>query len=86
MDLHGWGEIADQLRGLSRRGAWEEMTELVSDEMLETFAIVSDQSDLADALLSRYSGLADRLTLYIPFIPGDRDEFWRNIATKIQNA
>ncbi len=86
MDLHGWGEIADQLRGLSRRGAWEEMTALISDEMLETFAIISNQSDLADALLSRYSGLADRLTLYIPFIPGDRDEFWRNIATKIQNA
>jgi probable F420-dependent oxidoreductase len=86
MDLHGWGDLADQLRGLSKRGEWGEMTALISDEVVNTFAVVSSQEELADALLARYGELADRLTLYIPFFPGERNEFWKNTATKIRAA
>jgi hypothetical protein len=27
----------------------------------------------------RYRGLADRLTLYMPFVPGERDAFWKSL-------
>jgi len=84
MDLHGWGELANTLRNLSRRGDWSEMADLVSDEMLDTFAIVSNQDELAGELHSRYANLADRLSLYIPFFPGDKDEFWRKITKEMQ--
>jgi probable F420-dependent oxidoreductase len=84
MDLHGWGDLADRLRDLSRRGEWGEMTALISDEMVDTFAVVSSQDELPEALLARYAGLVDRLTLYIPFFPGERDEFWKNVAMKLQ--
>jgi len=30
-------------------------------------------------LTQRYRGLVDRLGLYIPFVPGERDEFWKNL-------
>jgi probable F420-dependent oxidoreductase len=86
MDLHGWGDLADRLRGLSRRGEWGEMTALISDEIVDTFAVVSSRDELADALLSRYAELADRLTLYIPFFPGDRDELWKSLASKLQTT
>jgi probable F420-dependent oxidoreductase len=86
MDLHGWGDLADQLRGLSKRGQWAEMTALISDEMVNTFAVVSSQEELADALLARYGELADRLTLYVPFFPGERNEFWKNTASTIRAA
>lgn len=85
MDLHGWGAIADGLTQLSRRRAWSEMGGLITDEMLRTFATLAAPQDLASALKSRYSGLADRLTLYLPFAPGDRDDFWRDLATELRS-
>ncbi|MBE9525159.1 MAG: LLM class F420-dependent oxidoreductase, partial [Chloroflexi bacterium] len=36
------------------------------------------------ALLERYQGIADRLNLYIPFIPGERDDFWRKLLKEIK--
>ncbi|OGO18227.1 MAG: hypothetical protein A2Z14_15745 [Chloroflexi bacterium RBG_16_48_8] len=77
MDLHGWGEVADQLRQLSRRGQWNEMADWINDEMMETFATVAPREKMAEALQERYTGLADRITLYLPFIPGERDPFWQ---------
>jgi probable F420-dependent oxidoreductase len=77
MALHGWEKTAEALSGLAARGRWEEMPALIDDEMLATFAVVSPGDSLASALSSRYQGLADRLGLYIPFVPGERDEFWK---------
>jgi probable F420-dependent oxidoreductase len=86
MALHGWGEVADQLRALARGGEWGEMGGLVTDEMLHTFAVVASEDELAATLRRRYAGLADRLSLYLPFTPGERDGFWRNLATELQDA
>jgi hypothetical protein len=84
MEFHGWGEVADQLRLLSRRGQWSEMMELISEEMVETFATVAPQAQLAEALKERYMGLVDRVTLYLPYIPGDRDTFWKTLIQEIK--
>ncbi len=63
-DLHGWGELADQLNSLSRRQAWAEMTALISDEVLETFAVTGD---VAAGLRDRFGDLVDRVSLYTPY-------------------
>lgn len=80
MELHGWGEIAEQLSTLARHGQWTDMPACVSDEMLATFAVVAPQEELPARLKERYNGLADRLALYAAFIPGERDEFWAMLA------
>lgn len=80
MALYGWEEIAERLSGLASRGAWGEMPALISDEMLAEFAAVCPAADLPAALLERYRGLADRLGLYIPFVPGERDAFWNALV------
>jgi alkanesulfonate monooxygenase SsuD/methylene tetrahydromethanopterin reductase-like flavin-dependent oxidoreductase (luciferase family) len=80
MELHGWGAAADRLSALARRGAWAEMPAVIDDDMLTTFAVVAAESDLAQALRTRYTGLVDRITLYLPFRPGERDGFWRSLA------
>ena len=79
MDLHGWGEIADKLSGLARFGKWGEMPALVSDEMLNAVAVVCSADELPGKLMERYQGTADRMGLYLPFIPGERDEFWKTL-------
>jgi probable F420-dependent oxidoreductase len=76
MESHGWGEFADELQAMARGGKWSEMAELIDDEMLAAFAVVCAPEDLATSLKDRYSGLADRLSIYTPFIPGEQDEFW----------
>lgn len=78
MARHGWEEVASQLSNLAARGNWGEMPGLISPEMLETFAVVAKPAELPGALRSRYAGLVDRLALYLPFIPGERDDFWRS--------
>jgi probable F420-dependent oxidoreductase len=80
MALHGWGPQAEQLSKLASRGQWQEMPALIDDSMLETFAVVAPQHELAAALHERYDNLADRLNLYLPFTPGERDTFWRSLV------
>lgn len=86
MALHGWGETADRLRELARTAAWAEMPSHITEEMLRTFAVVASPDELGAALRSRYQGLADRLTLYLPFSPGDRPAFWSRLAADLHEA
>ena len=80
MDLHGWGEVAEKLSGFAAKGEWAEMPMLITDEMLEEFCLRTTTENLASDLKSRYAGLADRLTLYTPFVPGEKDEWWKGLA------
>ena len=77
MDFHGWGEAAVKLSEHAAKGEWTEMPMLITDEMLDAFCLVTDEKELASGLKKRYDGIANRLTLYSPFVPGERDEFWR---------
>src|SRR5580692_7782064 len=42
LDLHGWGDLQPELNTLSKRGAWDQMADLIDDEMLNTFAVVGE--------------------------------------------
>ena len=83
MALHGWERVAEQLSGLAARGQWDEMPALIDEEMLASFAVEVPSPELPAALAERYHGLADRLGLYMPFMPGERDAFWRDLLKKI---
>jgi probable F420-dependent oxidoreductase len=80
MDLHGWEDVAEQLSGFAAKGEWAEMPMLITDEMLNEFCLVTAQEKLADELKKRYDGIANRITLYSPFVPGEKDEWWKNLA------
>jgi probable F420-dependent oxidoreductase len=83
MDLHGWAAVAEKLSAHASRGEWADMPMLITDEMLNEFCVVADRDKLASALKARYDGMADRLTLYSPFVLGDRDEFWKIMASSL---
>jgi probable F420-dependent oxidoreductase len=80
MDLHGWSETAQQLSGYATKGEWAEMPMLISDAMLREFCLVTTQENLASDLKKRYEGIADRITLYTPFVPKEKDDWWRKLA------
>ena len=80
MDLHGWGDIADELSVLARRGgdSWDRQAALIDDDMLGTFAVVAEPGDAAAAILDRFRGLVDRLSIYAPYAGGEG--MWDDIA------
>lgn len=82
MDMHGWGELAERLNAMSREGRWFEMGELISDEMLNEFAVVAPADELAAAVKARYEGLLDRVGYYFAFAPEEteREIVWRSAA------
>jgi probable F420-dependent oxidoreductase len=80
MDLHGWAGVAERLSAHAAKGEWAEMPMLITDEMLNEFCLVTEESNLTDELKKRYAGIADRLGIYTPFIPGEKDEWWRRLA------
>ena len=57
---------------------------LIDDEMLDVFAVVCSPNDLPEKLAERYAGLVDRLALYVPFIPGERDEEWSELLAGVR--
>jgi hypothetical protein len=47
---------------MTRKGAWTEMAALVTDEILDTVAVVvPDPDQLAERVLARCGGIVDRL-------------------------
>jgi probable F420-dependent oxidoreductase len=75
--LHGWGEVADQLRSLAAQGKWNEMPMLITEEMLETFATRGSWEELPAQVLKKYGGLLDRVSYYLSFSPDQDQEGWR---------
>jgi probable F420-dependent oxidoreductase len=67
LELHGWGDLQPELNTLSKRGAWQEMTGLIDDEMLNTFAVVGNLDDIARLVLDRFGGVVDRFSFYAPY-------------------
>jgi probable F420-dependent oxidoreductase len=83
LDLHGWGRIGDELGSMAARGRWNEMSGLISDEMLEAFVIIGSWADVADKLRAKYDGLLDRVGLYRPYVPGAEDEQWKALVKRM---
>jgi len=75
-DLHGWTEVRQTLSQMASRKQWGDMPALVSDEMVETFAIAAAPEEVGRAALARYQGLVDRITFYLPYQPGQLTSMW----------
>lgn len=86
MELHGWGEVAEKLSGLASHSQWGDMPELISDGMLDVFCVQAGEGVLAEAIHDRYDSLADRITLYMPYVPGGMDKFWKNLIDNFNTS
>jgi probable F420-dependent oxidoreductase len=80
LEAHGWEEVGEKLGTMAREKKWCEMPALVTDEMLAAFAVEVAPDEIGPALKERYGGLVDRVALYIPFVSGERDSFWRTVV------
>jgi probable F420-dependent oxidoreductase len=82
LDLHGWGELHEELHRMSRRQQWDEMTALVDDEVLHAFAVVGEPEKVAAELLARYGDVATRASCYAPY--RSDPERWNRVFTALR--
>ncbi len=66
LELHGWGDLQDELRAMTTRGEWDRMSELIDDEMVNTFAVVGTPEEAAAEIKRRYGDIATRITWPLP--------------------
>ncbi len=89
-DLHGWEGTADRLHELQRAGDLAGMSATITDEMLEQYTVTATWDRLADTLVDRYAGVADRLVMYGStegWTPGGGTlERWRDVADAVARA
>ncbi|HEY6493949.1 MAG TPA: TIGR03617 family F420-dependent LLM class oxidoreductase, partial [Trebonia sp.] len=81
LDLHGWGDLHEELHRLSVAGDWAAMADLVDDTVLSTFAVVAAPDQAGPEILRRYGDLVDRYTLYAPYALDD--EVRRHVVTSL---
>ena len=85
LELHGWGDVADGLLELSRANqpeSWRRMGELITDEILETFAIVAKPAEAAAEVRARFGGAVDRFSFYAPYDP--EPGLWEGILAELR--
>jgi probable F420-dependent oxidoreductase len=86
MDLHGWGDVADRLHGMSLRGEWAAMSELVTDDMLEQFCTIATYDDLVPKLLKHYGGVVSRAAFGIPVRSADDEATLASMLRQLHEA
>ena len=67
LELHGWSALGEELHALStsrREDRWQAMAGLVDDEVLAAFAVVAEPEQVGAALLARFDGVLDRVSVY----------------------
>jgi probable F420-dependent oxidoreductase len=66
LELHGWGELQDELNALTKQGAWDKLSSVIDDEVLDTFAIIGTPEEAVAEVKRRYGDVGTRITLSVP--------------------
>ncbi len=81
---HGWEALHDELNALSKQGRWDEMTGLISDDILDTVAVVGPRHEIAAKLTDRLEGIADSVSLTHNRCPDPGH--WADIVQELKNT
>ncbi len=61
LEMEGWGDLSDVLHDLSISGQWDRLASNISDEMLDTFAVIGRYDSVAEQIAERYGHFAERV-------------------------
>ena len=63
LDMHGWDVDLATFIDMARAGRWKEMGRLVTDDMLDAYAVIASPEDLPVMLKRRFGGLVNRVQI-----------------------
>ncbi len=82
LDAMGRGDLQPRLNAMSKQGLWNEMAELMDDELVEAFAVCGTPSEIPALIYKRVGDFATRVSLYAPY-PTD-PTLWPEIVTGLK--
>ncbi len=77
---HGLDDLSPRLHAKSLEGDWKGMADLISDTMLEDFAVIGSWAEIGARIRERFAGLYDRTQLYPSFAPSLDDPRMQRLA------
>jgi probable F420-dependent oxidoreductase len=84
LELHGWGELQDELNAATKRGEWDKLGDMVDDEVLHTLAVIGTPEEAIAEVNRRYGDIATRVQLNVP---AQRDETrWQALFDQLRVA
>ncbi|TVS16516.1 MAG: TIGR03617 family F420-dependent LLM class oxidoreductase [Gammaproteobacteria bacterium] len=83
LDSIGAGELQPVLNTMSKEGKWKEMGELITDDILQKFAVVAEPKDVAAQMKQRYGDIIDRTSAAYGTIPAEEQ---KRIIDALQTA
>jgi len=84
LELHGWGDLQDELNRMSKEGRWAEMGTLIDDDILTAFAVVAPLDEVAGKLIERWGDVLGRISFYTPY-ETDHDH-WDGVIAELKAA
>lgn len=86
----GFEGTSARLNDRLKAGDYEGLAATITDEMLDAFAIVGPWDEIADRIVERYSGVAERVISYLTVDDVDRDperlSRWSEVARAVRDA
>ncbi|HEY2214868.1 MAG TPA: hypothetical protein VGH31_07420, partial [Acidimicrobiales bacterium] len=75
LELYGWGELGPQLRGLIRADRWDDLSGVLSDEVLDTLVPSGTYEELPALLHQRFDAFGGSLIVSPPNDASDDGAF-----------
>ena len=63
LECNGWEGLHPRLNALSKEGRWDDMADLVTDEMVESIAVVGRRDEIAGRIRAKVDGITDTVSL-----------------------
>lgn len=82
----GLADLADQAKLLSRAQRWEDLPELISDDVLEQFAVIGTYDRIAATLIERFGPVVTDAEFSIPVRDDEEHEILAGLVQEMQAA
>jgi probable F420-dependent oxidoreductase len=66
LDLHGWGDLQDELNSMTKHQAWAKLADVIPDDVVHAFAVVGTPEEVVAEVHRRLSDIVSRVTLELP--------------------
>jgi probable F420-dependent oxidoreductase len=83
LEEHGWNDLQPRLHKMTRENRWSEMGDLITDEMLQSFAIVGRPDEVGAQIYSRYGSAVHDIIINVE---GASPELLARIGADIKKA
>ena len=86
MSTHGWEDTAARLYRMSVDNRWGEMPNQITDDMLETFAVIGTHDEIVDKLKEAHGDYATSISFDIPTPTGEDEEMLAGMVSELHTA